>query len=82
MLELAVDAPAPAATTGAASAFFLDQARAYDAASGRGLRGFVEWVQQLADERARAVESSCPSPTTTRSASSPCTAPRGWSSRS
>jgi ATP-dependent helicase/nuclease subunit A len=36
--------------------FFLDQARAYEAASGRGLRGFIEWVQQLADERARAVE--------------------------
>ena len=42
--------------------FFLDQARAYDAASGRGLRGFVEWVQQLADERARAVEIVVPEP--------------------
>jgi ATP-dependent exoDNAse (exonuclease V) beta subunit len=42
--------------------FFLDQARAYDAASGRGLRGFIEWVQQLADERARAVEIVVPEP--------------------
>jgi ATP-dependent helicase/nuclease subunit A len=42
--------------------FFLDQARAYDAASGRGLRGFVEWVRQLADERARAVEIVVPEP--------------------
>jgi ATP-dependent exoDNAse (exonuclease V) beta subunit len=42
--------------------FFLDQARAYDAASGRGLRGFIEWVQQLADERARAVEIIVPEP--------------------
>ena len=42
--------------------FFLDQARAYDAASGRGMRGFIEWVQQLADERARAVEIVVPEP--------------------
>jgi ATP-dependent exoDNAse (exonuclease V) beta subunit len=42
--------------------FFLDQARAYDAASGRGLRGFVDWVEQLADERARAVEVVVPEP--------------------
>jgi ATP-dependent exoDNAse (exonuclease V) beta subunit len=42
--------------------FFLDQARAYDAASGRGLPGFIEWVQQLADERARAVEIVVPEP--------------------
>ncbi len=42
--------------------FLLDQARAYDAASGRGLRGFIEWVQQLADERARAVEIVVPEP--------------------
>jgi ATP-dependent helicase/nuclease subunit A len=42
--------------------FFLDQARAYDAASGRGLRGFIDWVQQLADERARAVEIVVPEP--------------------
>ena len=42
--------------------FFLDQARAYDAASGRGLRGFIEWVQRLADERARAVEIVVPEP--------------------
>jgi ATP-dependent exoDNAse (exonuclease V) beta subunit len=42
--------------------FFVDQARAYDAASGRGLRGFIDWVQQLADERARAVEIVVPEP--------------------
>ncbi|HEY4396338.1 MAG TPA: UvrD-helicase domain-containing protein [Acidimicrobiia bacterium] len=42
--------------------FFLDQARAYEAAAGRGLRGFIEWVQQLADERARAVEIVVPEP--------------------
>ncbi|HMF03746.1 MAG TPA: UvrD-helicase domain-containing protein [Acidimicrobiia bacterium] len=42
--------------------FFLDQARAYDAASGHGLRGFIQWVQQLADERARAVEIVVPEP--------------------
>ncbi len=42
--------------------FFLDQARAYDAASGFGLRGFIDWVRQLADERARAVEIVVPEP--------------------
>jgi ATP-dependent helicase/nuclease subunit A len=42
--------------------FFLDQARSHDAASGRGLRGFIDWVQQLADERARAVEIVVPEP--------------------
>jgi ATP-dependent helicase/nuclease subunit A len=42
--------------------FFLDQARAYDAASGLGLRGFIDWVRQLADERARAVEIVVPEP--------------------
>jgi ATP-dependent exoDNAse (exonuclease V) beta subunit len=42
--------------------FFLDQARAYDAASSLGLRGFIDWVRQLADERARAVEIVVPEP--------------------
>ncbi|MGQ0803034.1 MAG: UvrD-helicase domain-containing protein [Actinomycetota bacterium] len=42
--------------------FLLDQARAYDERGGTGLRGFVEWVRQQADERARAVEVVVPEP--------------------
>jgi ATP-dependent exoDNAse (exonuclease V) beta subunit len=36
--------------------FFVEQARAWDDAGRSGLRGFIEWVQLQADERARAVE--------------------------
>jgi ATP-dependent helicase/nuclease subunit A len=42
--------------------FLLDQARAYDERGGTGLRGFVEWARQQADERARAVEVVVPEP--------------------
>ncbi|MGH9048541.1 MAG: UvrD-helicase domain-containing protein [Acidimicrobiia bacterium] len=42
--------------------FLLDQARAYDERGGIGLRGFVEWARQQADERARAVEVVVPEP--------------------
>ena len=42
--------------------FLLDQARAYDERGGTGVRGFVEWVRQQADERARAVEVVVPEP--------------------
>ncbi len=50
------------ATTGGASGSSSIRRAPYDAASGRGLRGFIEWVQQLADERARAVEIVVPEP--------------------
>ena len=36
--------------------FFMEQARAWDDAGRPGLRGFIDWVQLQADERARAVE--------------------------
>ncbi|MGH9025251.1 MAG: UvrD-helicase domain-containing protein, partial [Acidimicrobiia bacterium] len=36
--------------------FFVEQARAWDDAGRPGLRGFIDWVQLQADERARAVE--------------------------
>jgi ATP-dependent helicase/nuclease subunit A len=42
--------------------FLLDQARAYDERGGTGLRGFVEWARQQADERAQAVEVVVPEP--------------------
>jgi ATP-dependent exoDNAse (exonuclease V) beta subunit len=42
--------------------FLLDQARAWDDAGEAGLRAFVEWVQQQADERARVIESVAPEP--------------------
>ncbi len=42
--------------------FLVDQARAWDEVGGAGLRGFVEWIEHQADERARAVEVGVPEP--------------------
>jgi ATP-dependent helicase/nuclease subunit A len=61
MLELAAAHPRPR-DHWRRIRFLLDRARAYDDAGGNGLRGFVEWVQQQSDERARAVEVVVPEP--------------------
>ncbi len=61
MLELAAAQPRPR-DHWRRIRFLLDRARAYDDAGGTGLRGFVEWVQQQSDERARAVEVVVPEP--------------------
>jgi len=61
LLELAVDRRRPR-DHWRRIRFFLDQARAWDDGGGHGLRGFVEWVRQQADERARVIESVAPEP--------------------
>jgi len=61
MLELAAAHPRPR-DHWRRIRFLVDRARAYDDAGGTGLRGFVEWVQQQSDERARAVEVVVPEP--------------------
>jgi ATP-dependent helicase/nuclease subunit A len=61
LLELAVARPRPR-DHWRRIRFFLDQARAWDDAGESTLRGFVEWAQQQADERARVSEAVAPEP--------------------
>ena len=42
--------------------YFLDQARAWDDAGQATLRGFIEWAEEQAEERARVAESVAPEP--------------------